>query len=177
MRVVYGLLAEFTDEEELLQAAAAARQAGYRQVDAFSPFPVEGLAETLGFRPRVPMNWIVVGGLVIGAIAGFGLQYYTTVLAYPLNIGGRPLNSWPSFIPVTIMTAILIACVTAIVGMFVLNGMPLRRHPVFNVESFRRASQDRFFLLIDSDDEQFDIVETHRFLLRLYPLEVSAVER
>lgn len=176
MRVIYGLLAEFEEEEDLLSAAAATRDAGYRELDAFTPFPVDGLAETLGYRPRFRLNWIVVGGLILGALLGLGMQYYASAIAYPINVGGRPLNSWPAFIPVAFEIAILLAALAAVGGMFLLNGMPLPRHPVFNSERFARASQDRFFLLIDSDDQQFNLVETHRFLLTLNPLEVIEVE-
>lgn len=175
-RTIFGLMAEFSGAEALLEAAHAAYDEGYRRVDAYSPFPIEGLAEALGYRSRARTYLIVVGGLAVGALAGFGMQYYASVVSYPLNVGGRPLNSWPSFIPVTFELGILVAAFAAVLGMFALNGLPMPYHPAFNVERFDLASQDRFFLLVEADDPRFDLQETRRFLQDLDAEEVSEVE-
>ncbi len=171
----YGLLAEFKSAEELMQAAQKAREAGYRKMDAYAPFPVEGLPEAVGFKkPRLPM--IVLIGGIVGGTVGFLMQYYASVIAYPLNIGGRPLNSWPSFIPITFELTILFAAFAAVLGMFALNGLPQPYHPVFNVPRFEAASRDRFFLCIESADEQYDPEATRRFLEALNPDGVFEVE-
>jgi hypothetical protein len=172
---IYGLLAEFSDPTELVAAARRAHEAGYRQMDAYSPFPVEGLAEALGFhRTRVPLI-VFVGGLV-GCIGGYFLQYYVAAIHYPLNIGGRPLNSWPSFIPITFELTVLIAALSAVLGLLALNGLPMPYHPLFNAPRFARATQDRFFLCIEATDAQFDREETRRFMERLVPREISEVD-
>jgi len=171
---LYGLMAEYDEPEELLQATQRAYTAGYRRMDAYSPFPVDGLSEALGFtRPKLPL--LVLGGGVIGAIGGYMLQYYTSVISYPLNIGGRPFHSWPAFIPVTFETTILVAGVTAVLGMLAMNGLPRPHHPVFNVERFERASSDQFFLCIETQDVQFDYESTKQFLLSTSPREVADV--
>ncbi len=172
--VLYGLLAEFDDPEQLLAAVRAARASGYRKMDAYTPFPIEGLAHALGFhRTRVSLV-ALVGGL-IGGFGGFWLQYWCNAINYPLNIGGRPLNSWPSFIPVTFELTVLGAAVAAVVGLFILNGLPMPYHPVFNVPRFALASRDRFFLCIEATDAQFDLQATREFLAGLRPREVSEV--
>jgi len=173
---LYGLLAEFASADALLQAAAAARGGGYRKMDAYTPFPVEGLSEALGMEhTRLP--WIVLAGGAVGAIAGYGLQYWVSVIEYPLNIGGRPLHSWPAFIPITFETTILVASLSAVLGMLALNGLPRPHHPLFAVEAFSLASRDRFFLCIEARDPQFDAEETRRFLESLSPAGVTLVER
>jgi hypothetical protein len=160
---IYGLMAEFETPESLLNATRRAFEAGFRRMDAYSPFPVEGLAEALGFHgTRVPLI-VLIGGL-IGCIGGFFLQYWVHVIDYPLIIGGRPLNSWPSFVPVTFELTILIAALSAFFGLLALNGLPMPYHPVFNVEQFQLASRNRFFLCIQADDPNFNPVETRRFL-------------
>src|SRR5690606_34329660 len=147
----YGLLAEFSEPEDLIAAAQAVHQQGYQCVEAYSPYPVEGLSESLGFtRSRMPLL-VLIGG-ILGAIGGYYLQYWVSAVEYPLNIGGRPLNSWPAFIPVTFECTILVAALFAVLGMFALNGLPQPHHPLFNVPEFEHASTDRFFLVIQTVD-------------------------
>ena len=160
---MYGLIAEFDNPEALVAAAHRAFAEGFRKMDAYSPFPVEGLAEALGFhRTRVPL--IVLSGGILGCLGGFFMQYWLAVIDYPINVGGRPLNSWPSFIPVTFELTILIAALSAFFGVLALNGLPMPYHPVFNVERFELASRNRFFLLIEAADPRFDSAGTRRFL-------------
>jgi hypothetical protein len=171
---LYGLLAEFEQPVEVVAAARAAREAGYRNMDAYTPFPVEGLPAELGFhRTHLPLI-IFIGGCV-GCFGGFYMQYWCAAVNYPQNIGGRPLNSWPSFIPVTFELTILCAALSAIIGLFALNRLPMPYHPVFNVPRFAAASRDRFFLCIESKDPKFEPEETRRFLAGLKPHEIFEV--
>jgi len=174
--VRYGLMAEFDDPNTLVAAAGKVHAAGYRKLDAYTPFPIEELSEAIGVhRTAVPLL-VLIGGIV-GGLVGFGLAYYTSVIAYPLNIGGRPPNSWPSFIVPTFETTVLFAAATAVFGMLALNGLPMLHHPVFNAPRFAMASRDRFFLSIEADDPKFDAVQTRRFLEGLGAREVSDVDR
>jgi Protein of unknown function (DUF3341) len=160
---IYGLMAEFDSPEALVAAARSAFAEGFREMDGYSPFPVDGLAEALGFhRTRVPL--IVLIGGIIGCLGGFFLQYWAAVIDYPINVGGRPLNSWPAFIPVTFEVTILIAALSAFLGVLALNGLPMPYHPVFNVDRFELASRNRFFLCIESADPKFDPDRTRKFL-------------
>ncbi len=162
---VYGLLARFEDAESLLQACRATRQAGYVKIDAYAPYPLHGLSEALGLgRTAVPL--VVLIGAILGATGGFGMLWYSSVIDYPLNIAGRPFNSWQAFIPITFEMAILGAALAAVVGMIALNGLPQPYHPVFNIQRFARASSDEFFLCIESDDPQYDLEKTRQFMLQ-----------
>ena len=173
-RAVYGLMAEFDDPNALVSAAHLARLEGYRRMDAYSPFPIEELHEALGsHHTRLPLI-VLVGGLA-GCIGGYLLQYWVSAIAYPVNIGGKPLHSWPAFIPVTFECTILVAALSCVLGMLALNGLPQPYHPVFNVPRFALASRNRFFLCIESQDPKFDINGTRHFLETLHPREVTAV--
>lgn len=172
---LYGVMAEFDDPGGLLDAARRAYEAGYRRMDAYSPFPVHGLAEAIGFR-RTHLPLLVLVGGIAGGVVGYYLQYWISVSAYPLNIGGRPLHSWPAFIPVTFELIILGAALAAVLGMLALNGLPMPYHPVFNVPAFELATRNRFFLCIEATDPKFDAAETRRFLESLKPHGVFEVE-
>jgi hypothetical protein len=171
---IYGLLAEFADAQALVAATRRAHDAGFRHMDAYSPFPIEGLAEALGFRKtRLPL--IVLIGGVLGGLSGYLLQYWTAVIDYPINVGGRPLHSWPSFMIVTFELTILGASIFAVLGMLALNGLPMPYHPVFNVPRFVLATRDRFFLCIEANDLLFDRVKTAAVLRDLGACEVTEV--
>jgi hypothetical protein len=170
----HGLMAEFDNPSALVEAAERARLAGYRRMDAYSPIPIHELGEALGLRPtRLPIL-VFLGGL-FGGLGGYGLEYWTQTMAYPMNVGGRPFHSWPQFIPVTFETTVLGAALTAFVGMWALNKLPQPYHPVFNVPEFARASTDRFFLCIEATDPRFDLNSTRQFLEGLRPVGVSEV--
>jgi hypothetical protein len=165
---IYGLLAEFNKPEAVLEAAHRAYAAGYRRLDAYSPYPVEGLAEAIGFtHNRMPMI-VLIGGLCGGALA-FAMQWFSAVIHYPLNVGGRPLLSWPAFVPITFELTILLGAFSAVIGMLGLNGLPMPYHPLFHVPNFALASRSRFFLCLQSDDPKFDRLETWRFLEEMNP--------
>jgi Alternative complex III, ActD subunit len=171
----YGLMAEFESPEELVKAAEKTYESGYRKIDAYSPFPIEGLAEAIGFhKSRVPLVCLI-GGLV-GCSGGFFLQWWPNVIGYPLNIGGKPFNSWPSFIPITFELTILIAGLSTVAGMIAMNGLPEPYHPVFNCPQFNLASQNRFFLCIMAEDARFDIEKTREFLQGMNSQGVYEVE-
>ena len=171
---LYGLLAEFDSPDGLVTAADTCYAAGFRRMDAYSPFPVEGLSEAIGFR-RTRMPLLVLIGGILGGLGGYALQYYAAVISYPLNIGGRPLNSWPAFIPVTFECVILSAGLFAVLGMFALNRLPEPYHPVFNAPRFQFASRDRFFLCIEARDPRFDLAALRVFLERAGAKEVTDV--
>ena len=173
---LHGLIAEFDNPDDLLAAARRAYAEGYRKMDAYSPLPVHGLAEAIGFRRRELPLLVLLGGLA-GCVGGFGLMYWISVIDYPLNVGGRPLNSWPAYIPITFETTVLAAALTAVFGMLALNGLPMPYHPVFNAPRFALASHNAFFLCIESSDPRFDLDRTKAFLTELHPKEVSEVAR
>jgi hypothetical protein len=159
----YGLLAEFETAQQLIDAATRARDEGYQRMDAYTPFPVEGLTDALGHRStRLP--YVVLLGGILGGLGGYLLQWYTSVYSYPLNIADRPFHSWPAFIPVTFECTILGAALSAVFGMLGLNGLPEPYHPLFNIERFALASRDRFFLCIRIVDPKFNLAETRKFL-------------
>ena len=172
---LYGLLAEFDEPTALVQAVRATRSAGYRKLDAFTPFPIEEVIEALEMHEKRLPLLVLLGG-VLGGIAGYALCYWTSVIDYPINVGGRPLNSWPSFIPVTFETTVLGAALSAVLSMLVLNGLPMPHHPLFAVPRFALSTNDRFFLLIRATDQHFDRDDTRRFLERLVPRSVSEVD-
>jgi Protein of unknown function (DUF3341) len=173
---LYGLMAEFETAEALMAAAHRAREEGYRRMDAYSPLPVEGLAEAIGFHDRRLPVIVLIGGMV-GCLGGYYLQYWCSAISYPLNIGGRPLNSWPSFIPITFEMTVLVAALSAVLGMLALNGLPMPYHPVFNSPRFALATRDRFFLCIEARDPRFDKERTRAFLVGLKAREVTEVAR
>src|SRR6266571_741692 len=171
---IYGLMAEFDEPSLLVAATHRAYQEGYRRMDAYSPFPIEELHEALGIHhTRLPLI-VLIGGLC-GCVGGYLLQYWVSAVAYPINVGGRPFHSWPAFIPVTFECTILGACLAAVFGMLALNGLPQPYHPVFNSPNFVRASRDRFFLCIESQDPKFSLAETKRFLDSFHPDELTEV--
>jgi Protein of unknown function (DUF3341) len=171
----YGLMAEFDDPSALVSAAKRTYEAGYRNIDAFSPYPIEEAWEAIGQNDR-RLSKIVLAGGVAGLLAGLGLQEWVHQVAYPMNIAGKPLNSWPQFIPVTFELTILFAALSAVIGMILLNGLPQPYHPVFNVPRFEHATRDKFFLLVESTDPKFDRARTLDFLKGLNPSEVNEVE-
>jgi len=172
---LYGLMAEFSDPTELVAGTRTAHDAGYRVMDAYSPMPIEGLHEALGEGPSKLPLIVLIGG-VVGGVSGYALQWWASAVAYPINVGGRPLHSWPAFIPVTFECTILVAALAAVLGMLALNGLPEPYHPVFNVPRFALASRSRFFLCIEATDPRFDLDATRAFLETLKPREVTTVE-
>jgi len=173
--LLHGVMGEFETPEQLLAASKKAREAGYKHIDAYTPFPIEGLAHAIGFRwTAVPLITLIGG--VLGGLGGFGLEYWCSAITYPLNIGGRPLNSWPAFIPVTFELTVLGASIFSVVGMIALNKLPQPFHPVFNVERFVHASTDRFFLCIEARDPKFNLAETARFLQDQHAVHVTEVK-
>jgi len=171
---IYGVIGEFGTPEELLHAVEKVREAGYRRFDAFAPFPVEGLSGALGLKRNLVPAITLFGGLA-GGIGGFFFQYWAMAITYPLNIGGRPLNSWPAFIPVTFELTILGASLAAVFGMLALNKLPQPNHPVFNVHRFTHASSDRFFVCIESKDRKFDLAECARLLQEVHAHHITEV--
>jgi hypothetical protein len=174
-RPLYGLMAEFTEHDQLLDAARRAYTEGYRRMDAFSPFPIDELAEAIGHEYSLVPLITLVGGMM-GGLGGYFMQWYTMARLYPINVGGRPHNSWPNFIPITFELTILVASASAFISMLILNRLPQPHHPVFNVPQFRRASIDRFFLCIEVEDPKFERESTERFLASLKPTSIVEVE-
>jgi len=172
---LYGVMAEFATAEDLLAAARKSREAGWTSLDAFSPYPVRGLKDALGFRDRKIQATVLAGGIA-GALIGFGMQTYATVFHYPLNIGGRPFFSWPAYIIITFELTVLLAGLSGLVGLLVFNRLPALHHPVFNVPGFERATRDRFFLLVKASDPRFEPAGVRRFLAGTQSLEVTDVE-
>jgi hypothetical protein len=173
---IFGLLARFPDPETLVHAVRQVTEAGYRHMDAYTPFPLEGLADAMRLKPsRLP--YAVLAGGIIGGLLGFFMQYFATVINLPLNIGGRPLNSWPAYIPITFELTILLAAFGGVIGLFIVTRFPQPYHPVFNVEDFQKhGSQDGFYLGIEARDPKFDMIETRKFLDSLGAILVSEVE-
>jgi hypothetical protein len=171
---IYGLMAEFDSSTDLVVATRAAYAAGYRKMDAYSPFPIEEASEALGFhKTRVPL--IVLVGGILGGTGVYALQYWINVISYPLNIGGRPWHSWPAFIVPTFEMTVLFGGLAGVFGMFALNGLPMPHHPVFNVDRFSAVTRDKFFLVIEAADTKFDVVRTQEFMQSLKPLTISEV--
>lgn len=173
--LTYGLMAEFETPTDVVAAARRVHEEGYRRIDAFSPYPIEELSEAIGVH-STKMPLIVLIGGIVGLVAGYLMQYYTHVVAYPLNVGGKPFHSWPQFIPITFETTVLGASLAAVFGMLALNGLPEPYHPVFNTPNFALASRDRFFLLVEARDPKFDREQTAAFLKTLGAREVTDVE-
>ena len=171
---LYGLMAEFETPTELVHAAKAAYAEGYREMDAYSPFPIEEASEAIGLTKTRVTLVVLIGG-ILGGLSGFGLQYWINVIAYPLNIGGKPYNSWPAFIVPSFEMTILFAGLAGVFGMFALNGLPQPYHPVFHVDKFSAVTRDRFFLCVEAIDPKFDLVGTQQFMERLKPLSISEV--
>lgn len=172
---LYGLMAEFDTTTEIVEAAEKVRDAGYTKTDAFSPFPIHEMDEALGIKRSI-LSFLVFGGGIMGGLAGFGLTFWTHVIEYPIMVAGRPHFSFPAFIPPIFELTILFAAFTAVFGMIILNGLPSPYHPVFNVPRFNLASREKFFLLIEADDKQFDYEETKKFMESLNPQEVHNVD-
>lgn len=171
----YGILAEFTSAQTLLDAVLRVKGEGYTSIDAFMPFPVEEISQEICNHKKSKVSKIVAVGALLGLATAFAMQYWVSVYSYPLNIGGRPLNSWPAFVPVMFELTILFASFSAIGGMLFLNGLPRPHHPLFNIEQFERVMVDRFFLLIKSDDESYDHAFARSFLEGLGSEEVHDV--
>jgi hypothetical protein len=171
---IYGLIAEFDTPTEIVVAARKAYAEGYRRMDAYSPFPVEGLSEAVGFHKDSVALVCLIGGL-LGLATAYVLQYWINVSSYPINIGGRPFHAWPAFIVVTFEMTILFGGLAAAFGMLAMNGLPLPYHPVFNVPRFNFATRDKFFLCIEAADPKFDRDTTYEFLASLDPRAITEV--
>jgi hypothetical protein len=172
---LYGVMAEFENPTDLVGAARRVYAAGYRRINGYSPYPIEELSEAIGFT-HTSLPLIVFIGGVVGAVGGFFMQYWMEVISYPLNVGGKPYNSWPAFIPITFETTVLCAAFAAVLGMLVLNKLPQPYHPVFNVPNFALATRDRFFLAVEANDPKFKHDEVVALLKSLDALEVNDVE-
>jgi hypothetical protein len=171
---VYGLLAEFETSDQMVDATKKASAAGYTRMDCFSPYPIGEAADALGFRKSEMGATMFIGGLM-GATAGFFMQYLLGAYEYPINVGGRPFLSWPSFVPITFEMLVLTAALSGLFGLIAVCGLPQPYHPLFNVPAFDRASSDRFFLCIEAVDPRYDAVATRDFLASLQPLSLAEV--
>jgi hypothetical protein len=171
---IYGMMAEFDSPARLVEAAHRTHAAGYQKIDAYSPFPVEGLADAIGFHKNAVPLVVLIGGL-IGGLSGYALQYWISVISYPINVGGKPYHSWPAFIVVTFEMTILFGGISAVFGMLALNGLPMPYHPVFNVPRFAFATKDRFFLIVFATDPKYSPGTTRSFLEGLGPRSISEV--
>jgi hypothetical protein len=174
-RALYGIMAEFDNPSDLVAAARQTHEAGYRRVNGYSPYPIEELTEAIGFT-RTTLPLIVLVGGILGGLGGFFMQYWMEVIDYPLNVGGKPFNSWPAFIPITFECTVLVAAFAAVLGMLVLNKLPQPYHPVFNAPNFALATRDKFFLVIEANDPKFSHDETTQFMNTLGAMEVNDVE-
>jgi hypothetical protein len=172
---LYGVMAQFDNPSALVAAARETYAAGYRKINGYSPFPIEELSEAIGFT-RTGLPLIVLAGGIIGGLGGFFMQYWMEVINYPLNVGGKPFNSWPAFIPITFECIVLCAAFAAVFGMLALNKLPQPYHPVFNAPNFALATRDSFFLVIEANDPKFDHDEAMRFLKSLEARDVCDVE-
>jgi hypothetical protein len=172
---LYGIMGEFNNPSDLVAAARHTYEAGYRRINGYSPYPIEELSEAIGFT-RTSLPLIVLIGGILGGLGGFFMQYWMEVIAYPLNVGGKPYNSWPAFIPITFECTVLVAAFAAVLGMLVLNKLPQPYHPVFNAPNFALATRDRFFLVIEANDPRFSHDETTQFLNTVGAKNVSDVE-
>ena len=172
---IYGIMGEFNNPSELVAAARHTYEAGYRRINGYSPYPIEELSEAIGFK-RTSLPLIVLIGGILGGLGGFFMQYWMEVVDYPLNVGGKPYNSWPAFIPITFECTVLVAAFAAVLGMLVLNKLPQPYHPVFNAPNFALATRDRFFLVIEANDPRFSHAETTQFLNTVGAKNVSDVE-
>src|SRR5436189_2929359 len=172
---LYGIMAEFDNPSDLVAAARRTHEAGYRRINGYSPYPIEELSEAIGFT-RTGLPLIVLIGGILGGLGGFFMQYWMEVIDYPLNVGGKPYNSWPSFIPITFECTVLVAAFAAVLGMLVLNKLPQPYHPVFNAPTFALATRDRFFLVIEASDRRFDHDRVVGFMKNLNARDVTDVE-
>lgn len=173
---LYGVVAEFETPEQIIEAATAARKAGYSAIEAYTPFAVDGLDTVVGHKPT-RLGFVTLISGIVGMVLGFGMQWYANVVFYPLNIGGRPLNSWPNFIIITFEITVLFAAFSSVLYMIIMNGLPRAYHPIFNTPGFRNASRDRFFLCIEARDPKFRAQAAYDLLQGQSPVRVSEVPK
>jgi len=172
---LYGIMAEFDNPSDLVAAARRTYEAGYRRINGYSPYPIEELDEAIGFK-RTTLPLIVLAGGILGGLGGFFMQYWMEVIDYPLNVGGKPFNSWPAFIPITFECTVLVASFAAVLGMLMLNKLPQPYHPVFNAPNFALATRDKFFLVIEANDPKFQHADAEQFMKTLGAMGVNDVE-